>query len=88
VAHKNNFHRADKAGYKTPLANERRFIAALKRREGYIKVLAKKYGVGFCRARTIAHEVFETIEFRRGATWPPLSSAYPQKHFDVKAGQP
>ena len=86
VAHKNNFHRADKAGWKTPEANVRRFIAALKRREGYIKTLAKKYGVGFCVARQIAHEVLGTVEFRRGMG-PPLSSNFPQKHFDVKVGQ-
>jgi hypothetical protein len=85
VAHKNNFHREDKAGWKTPMENERRFIEALKRRENYIKVLARKYGMGFCRARQIAHQVLGTSEFRRGVG-PPLSSNYPQKHFDVKVG--
>jgi predicted transcriptional regulator len=85
VAHKNNFHREDKAGWKTPIANERRFIEALKKRENYIKVLARKYGMGFCRARKIAHQVLGTSEFRRGVG-PPLSSNYPQKHFDVKVG--
>jgi hypothetical protein len=86
VAHKNNFHRPDKLGYKTPLENERKFIEALKRREGYIRTLARRYGMGLCRARTIAHEVLGTVEFRPGASKPPLSSAYPQKHFPVKMG--
>jgi hypothetical protein len=87
VAHKNNFIRPDKAGHKTPVENERRFIAALKAREGYIKTLARKYGVAFCRARKIAHEVLDTVEFRRGATWPPLSSNFPQKPFDAELAQ-
>jgi predicted transcriptional regulator len=85
VAHKNNFHRADKAGWKTPLENERKFIEAIKRRENYIKVLARKYGMGFCRARELAHQVLGTSEFRRGMG-PPLSSNFPQKHYDAKVG--
>jgi predicted transcriptional regulator len=87
VMHKHNFIRADKLGHKTPIENERRFIAAIKVREGYIRTLAKKYGVGFCRARAIAHQILGTIEFRPGASKPPLSSNFPQKHFDVKVGQ-
>jgi predicted transcriptional regulator len=87
VAHKNNFHREDKAGWKTPMENERKFIEALKRREGYIRTLAKKYGMASCRARKIAHEILGTIEFRPGASKPPLSSNFPQKHFDVKMGK-
>lgn len=87
VAHKNNFRRADGAGYPTPPKNEARFIVALKRREGYIKHLAKKYGVGFCKARRLAHEVLGTIQFRPGASKPPLSSNFPQRHYEKKIGE-
>jgi hypothetical protein len=87
VAHKNNFIRPDKAGWHPPEANVRRFIEAINSREGYIRTLAKKYGVGFVRARRIAHEVLGTVEFRPGASKPPLSSTYPQKHYDAKVGR-
>lgn len=66
---------------KTPKANEQRFIAALKRREGYIRTLAKKYGVAFCRAKRLAHTTLGKGRFCPGATKPPLSSQYPQKWF-------
>jgi hypothetical protein len=73
----------------TPKENEERFIAALQRREGYIRTLARRYGVAFCRARRIAHEVLACPEFRPGASKPPLSSNFPQKHFDreLRAGK-
>jgi hypothetical protein len=87
VAHKNNFHREDKAGWKTPPENEARFIEAIMKREGYIRTLAKKYGVGFVRARLLAHKILGTPEFRPGAVKPPLSSNFPLKHFDEKVGQ-
>jgi hypothetical protein len=81
VAHRNNFHRKDNAGYPTPAANEARFIEALKRREDYVLRLARKYKVGICKANRLAHEVLECPEFRPGAARPPLSSNFPQKHF-------
>jgi hypothetical protein len=68
----------------TPKENEERFIQALKRREGYIKTLAKRYKVAFCRANRIAHKVLACPEFRPGAVWPPLSSNFPQRHFDPR----
>src|SRR2546430_6199028 len=55
------------------------FISAIKRREDHIKTLAKKYGVGFCQARKIAHEVLVTVRFRAGASKPPLSSDLDRK---------
>jgi hypothetical protein len=84
IAHKNNFRRADGIGYPEPHGNVAAFIEAIKARQGYIKVLAKKYGVGFCAARRIAHEALGCPEFRPGACKPPLSSNFPQKHFDHK----
>ncbi len=88
VAHEHNFRRKDGIGYPTPVENERRFVEAVKAREGYIKTLAKKYGVGFCKARRLAHEVLQCPEFRPGACKPPLSSNFPQKHFDPQMGKP
>ncbi len=88
VAHKNNFRRPDGIGYPTPHGDVDGFIEALKKKEGYIKTLAKKYGVGFCQARKIAHEVLVTARFRPGASKPPLSSDFPQKHFDPKMARP
>jgi hypothetical protein len=79
VAHKNNFRRTDGVGYPQPHGNVAGFIEAIKRREGYIKHLAKRYGVGFCAGRRIAHEVLGTYRFRPGASKPPLDSAFPQK---------
>jgi hypothetical protein len=87
VMHKNGFQRADKLGIATPPENIARFVAALKRREGYIKTLAKRYGVGFCKARVLAHQVLGTVQFLPGASKPPLSSVFPQKNFDESAGK-
>jgi hypothetical protein len=50
--------------------------------------LANKYGVGICKAQRLAHEVLVCPEFRAGASKPPLSSNFPQKHFDVTMAQP
>jgi hypothetical protein len=88
VAHRNNFRRVDGIGYPEPHGDVAGFIEALKRREGYVKTLAKKYGVGFCQAGKIAHEVLACPEFRPGASKPPLSSNFPQKHFDAKLAGP
>jgi hypothetical protein len=88
IAHKNNFRRADGIGYPEPHGDVAAFIEAIKARQGYIKVLAKKYGVGFCAARRIAHEVLACPEFRPGACKPPLSSNFPQKSFDPKLATP
>jgi DNA-binding CsgD family transcriptional regulator len=88
VAHKNNFHREDNAGYPTPPENEKRLIEALQRRENYAKRLAKKYGVGLVKANRLAHEVLACPEFRPGLSKPVLSSNFPQKHFDVKLARP
>ncbi len=71
----------------TPKENEERFVAALKRREGYIRTLAKRYRVALCRARRLAHEVLGTVQFRPGASKPPLSSNFPQKSHEKKIGQ-
>ncbi len=65
---------------KTPPENEARFVEALKRREGYIKILARKYRVAFCRAQRLAHEILGTKRFRPGAAKPPLSSDWPQRN--------
>ena len=87
VAHKNNFRRADGIGYPEPHGDVAGFIEAVKRGDGYIKVLARKYGVGFCQARRIALEIRGVPEFRRGLAKPPLSSNFPQKHFRKKIGE-
>src|SRR5260370_30334791 len=88
VAHKNNFRRADGAGYPTPKENERCFIEAVKNRDNYIKHLAKKCGVGICKAHRLAREVLATPRFRPGASKPALSSDFPQRHFDPKMATP
>jgi hypothetical protein len=87
LAHKNHFHRADNAGYPTPLENEARFVEAVRQREGYIRTLAKKYGIGQVKAQRLARQVLATERFRPGACKPPLSSDFPQKHFRKKMGQ-
>jgi hypothetical protein len=84
VAHKNNFRRTDGVGYPTPKGDVPAFIEALKRRDGYIKQLARKFGVGFCQAQKIAHEVLGTLQFRPGVAKPPLSSNFPQRHFQKR----
>ncbi len=86
IAHDNHFRRADGIGYPEPHGDVAGFIQALKKRQGYIRSLAKAYGVGFCQAREIAHEVLATVRFRPGASKPALSSDFPQRHFDVKSG--
>jgi hypothetical protein len=83
VAHKNGFRPKDAVGYPTPPENERAFIEALKRREDYAIRLARKYGVGICKANRLAHEILGTYRFRPGVAKPPLSSNFPQKHFGV-----
>lgn len=80
VAHKNGFHRKDKAGYRTPQENIDRFCEAIRNHEDYILTLAKKYGVGICKAGRLARQVLDCPEFRPGACKPPLSSNFPQKH--------
>ena len=84
IAHKNNFKRLDGIGYPEPHGNISAFIEDIKRGRGYIKELARKHKVGFCQARKIAHEIRACPEFRRGMAKPPLSSNFPQKHFDRK----
>src|SRR5258707_207068 len=71
----------------TPKENEERFIAALKRGEGYIRTLRARYGVAACRANRIARVTLGTYRFRPGASKPPLSSDFPQKHFPKKMGK-
>jgi hypothetical protein len=88
VAHKNNFHREDNAGYPTPPENEARFIAAVKNRENYVTHLAEKYSIGICKAQRLARQVLATPRFRPGASKPPLSSDFPQRHFATKLAQP
>jgi hypothetical protein len=66
----------------TPKENEARFIEAVKKREGYIKNLANKYKVAFCRANRLAHQVLATARFKPGASKPALSSDFPQRHFE------
>jgi hypothetical protein len=61
------------------------FIQALKRGDDYIKRLAEKYGLGICYAKKLAHEVKATLQFRPGLSKPPLSSDFPQRHFDQPA---
>lgn len=88
VAHKNKFRRADGIGYPQPHGDIVAFTEAVKRGEGYIKELARKHKVGFCQARRIAHEVRACPEFRRGLAKPPLSSNFPQRHYDQKLRVP
>ncbi len=77
IAHKHGLNNGWK---KTPPENEARFIEALKRGEGWIKPLAKKYGVAFCRGNHIAHVVLETPQFRPGASKTTMSSNFPQRN--------
>jgi hypothetical protein len=86
VAHRNGFRRKDAVGYPTPPENEANFIAAVRNRENYIIRLAKKYGIGICKAQRLAREVLKTPRFRPGASKPVLSSDFPQKHHDKKMG--
>jgi hypothetical protein len=85
VAHKNDFRRPDGVGYPTNPENEAKLIEALKRKEDYSKRLAEKYKVGLCKTNRLAHEVLACPQFRPGVSKPPLSSNFPQKHFDVSA---
>jgi DNA invertase Pin-like site-specific DNA recombinase len=81
VAHKHNL---SNGWQQTPAENEARFIEALKNREGYIRTLAKRYSVAFCRANRLAHEILGTYRFRPGAGKPPLDSHFPQCHHEKK----
>jgi hypothetical protein len=78
--HKHEFQREDRLGIATPPENIARFVEALKRREDHILRLARKYKVGRCKANRLAHEILGTVQFRPGASKPPLSSNFPQKH--------
>jgi hypothetical protein len=78
----------DGTGARTPKGNIPAFTAAIKNRENYINHLAKKYGVGICKAKQLAREVLATPRFRPGASKPVLSSDFPQRHFDVKLAGP
>jgi len=77
IAHKHGLNNGWK---QTPKENDERFIEALKRGENYAKRLAIKYGVAFCRANQLAHQILETPQFRPGLSKPPLSSNFPQRH--------
>jgi hypothetical protein len=88
VAHKNKFRRADGAGNPEPKGDVAGFTEAVRRGQCYIKEGVRKYGVAFCQARKIAHEVRACPEFRRGLAKPPLSSNFPQKYSDVKLARP
>jgi hypothetical protein len=88
VAHQNNFRRPDNVGYPTPPGNELRLIEAIQRREDYATHLAKKYKVGICKTQRLARATLACPEFRPGACKPPLSSNFPQKHFDTVAAGP
>jgi hypothetical protein len=88
VAHRHNFRRSDAAGYPTPPENEAAFIAAVKNREDYVIRLAAKYKIGIIKAGRLARQALNCPQFRPGATKPPLSSNFPQKHFDPKMGKP
>jgi len=85
VAHKNNFRRQDNVGYPTDPVAEAQLIEGIKKKEDYAIRLGKKYKVGLNKANRLAHEVLACPEFRPGASKPPLSSNFPQKHFDVAA---
>ena len=72
-------HRRQSAA-KQRAANERAFKAAVRLREGSVRALAVKFGVGIVRAYTLAHEMLGG-EFRRGrvsATSLPISRAVPK----------
>lgn len=80
VMHKYGIHRADGTGCPTPKGDIEGFTQALKNRQGHIKPLGVRFGLGFCKANDIAHEVLETERFRPGPSKPPLSSNYPQRN--------
>jgi hypothetical protein len=80
VMHKHGIRRADGTGSAAPKGDIEGFTMALKNGEGYIKHLGKRFGLGICKAKDIAHIVLETPQFRPGASKPPLSSNYPQRH--------
>lgn len=84
VAHENGFRRADGIGYPEPHGDVAGFIEAVKNREDHIKHLAEKFGLGVCQANKIAHEILGTVQFRPGASKPPLSSNFPQKNYSKR----
>jgi hypothetical protein len=89
VHKKYGFKKADGTGAAgRPKGDIRGFIEAVKRRDDYIKRLAEKYGLGICYAKKLAHEVLATLQFRPGASKPPLSSDFPQRHFDARRAGP
>ncbi|HXC33934.1 MAG TPA: helix-turn-helix domain-containing protein [Verrucomicrobiae bacterium] len=50
------------------------FVEAVKKREGYILHLARKFGLGLFHARRLARAVLGVEMFRRGGTAPPLTA--------------
>jgi hypothetical protein len=78
---------ANGSGCHEPKGNIPGFLADLEKRAGYIKVLARKHGVGFVTARRLAHIHLACLEFRRGVGLP-LQSNFPMREFDVRFTQP
>jgi DNA-binding transcriptional ArsR family regulator len=74
----------DGRGNPQPKGDIAGFLKDLERRAGYIAPLAKKHGLGICKANQLAHEYLGCIEFRPGASTPPLSSNFPMKEFDPR----
>jgi hypothetical protein len=82
--HKYGLRREDNVGYPTDPVKEAAFVEAVKRKENYSKRLARQYGVGLCKATRLAKQILGVPRLRPGLSKPPLSSDYPQKHFDRK----
>lgn len=80
----NGIHRSDQQTVKGDIEG---FIEAIKNREGHIRALRKRFGLGYEQAHKLAHRVLRTKRFRPGAVKSVLSSDWPQKHHRKKGSK-
>jgi hypothetical protein len=80
--------RPDGAGNPKPKGDIAGFVQAVMEKRNYINHLRKQFGLGVCQANRLAHEVLGCLEFRPGASKPPLSSNFPQRNFDARVAGP
>lgn len=73
--------RADGSGTGHADADLDGFAAAVRRRADHIRTLAIRHHIGFVRAGRLARQILGTERFRPGCA-EPLTSDFPQKHFD------
>ena len=75
-------------GLPLPQEKHARIAAAVLRREDYCIRISEKYNVSKDIVRRIAHEIHGPGRLLGFPVWPPMSSYFPQKHFDVKTAGP